>query len=315
MQSLKNFRIYLCLLSIVCVRSINAQIKEVFRELKKIEFNTKKKVEERHWKSSTNFQLNFGQQHYENWVGGDAGKIEIFGKINQKLTYQTEKVVWDNNLEIIYGINKNHGDSFRKSSDQITLNSIFGKKVNENFSYSFFFNLQTQLTNTYHKNDEEKNFRLSGLAAPLYLAGGPGIMWRWQDHWAVNIAPSSLKATYLKGITYKYRKDRADFISSAQEDMYGIAMGEKINYRWGLYAQVYTTYTLLKNIKIENRLSLYSNYLENPKNIDLDNTLNINFKINKLLSTNLVFQTIYDDDVYSRFQIRQHFGLGFNLEI
>lgn len=71
----------------------------------------------------------------------------------------------------------------------------------------------------------------------------------------------------------------------------------------------------MENITMENILSLYSNYLENPKNVDLDYTMNLVFKINKYLSTNLSVQTIYDDDAFSGFQIREVFGLGINVNL
>ena len=68
----------------------------------------------------------------------------------------------------------------------------------------------------------------------------------------------------------------------------------------------------MANISFENILNLYSNYLEETQNVDLDYQLNIVMKINKYLSTNLSFQTIYDDNAYRGFQIRQVFGIGAN---
>ena len=63
---------------------------------------------------------------------------------------------------------------------------------------------------------------------------------------------------------------------------------------------------------MENILNLYSNYLEDPQNVDLDYTMNIKMKINELLTTNFIFQTIYDDNAIGAFQVREVFGLGFN---
>ena len=68
----------------------------------------------------------------------------------------------------------------------------------------------------------------------------------------------------------------------------------------------------MENITLENIMNLYSNYLEDAKNVDVDYTLNITMKINKYLSTNVAFQTIYDDNAFAGFQIRQVIGLGVN---
>ena len=68
----------------------------------------------------------------------------------------------------------------------------------------------------------------------------------------------------------------------------------------------------MENVSVENILNLYSNYLEEAKNVDIDYQLNIVMKINKYLSTNLAFQTIYDDNAFRGFQTKQIIGLGVN---
>ena len=67
-----------------------------------------------------------------------------------------------------------------------------------------------------------------------------------------------------------------------------------------------------ENITMENILNLYSNYLEDSQNVDLDYTINIVMGINKYLSTNLAFQAIYDDNAFKGLQTRQVIGLGIN---
>jgi len=37
-------------------------------------------------------------------------------------------------------------------------------------------------------------------------------------------------------------------------------------------------------------------------------------KINKYFTTNLIFQTIYDDNAYEGFQLREVFGFGFKYD-
>jgi hypothetical protein len=63
---------------------------------------------------------------------------------------------------------------------------------------------------------------------------------------------------------------------------------------------------------MENILNLYTNYLEDPQNVDLDYTLTVVMRINRHLTTNLVVQTIYDDNAFRGFQTRQIFGLAAN---
>ena len=68
----------------------------------------------------------------------------------------------------------------------------------------------------------------------------------------------------------------------------------------------------MENVSVENILNLYSNYLKKPENVVIDYQLNVVMKINKYLSTNFTFQTIYDDLAYKGFQVREMVGVGVN---
>ena len=70
----------------------------------------------------------------------------------------------------------------------------------------------------------------------------------------------------------------------------------------------------MKNINMENIFNVFSDYLDKPQNIDINYTMNLVMKINDVFSTNLTFQTIYNDNSYSGFQIREVFGLGVNVK-
>ena len=45
----------------------------------------------------------------------------------------------------------------------------------------------------------------------------------------------------------------------------------------------YAKFEIMENVTMENTLSLYSNYLDNPGNIDIDYLMNLEMSINKLL--------------------------------
>jgi hypothetical protein len=91
---------------------------------------------------------------------------------------------------------------------------------------------------------------------------------------------------------------------------FGVDANKSFRYELGFYAAGYYKFNLFENVSAENILSLYSNYLEDPQNVDLDYQLNIVMTINKFLTTNFSFQTIYDDNAFRGFQVRQVFGLA-----
>ena len=53
----------------------------------------------------------------------------------------------------------------------------------------------------------------------------------------------------------------------------------------------------MENIDIKTKLELFSNYLENPENIDVNAEVLWNFKINSWFSASLQWNLIYDDDI------------------
>jgi hypothetical protein len=63
---------------------------------------------------------------------------------------------------------------------------------------------------------------------------------------------------------------------------------------------------------MENILSLYSNYLDKPQNMDIDYQMNVIMKINKYMSANVSMQAIYDDNAITKVQVREVFGFGVN---
>jgi hypothetical protein len=68
----------------------------------------------------------------------------------------------------------------------------------------------------------------------------------------------------------------------------------------------------MENVEMENILTMYSDYLANIGNIDLDYQTNIRFKVNSQIKMQMTFHTIIDDNSSSKIQFRQLFGLGLN---
>ena len=85
-----------------------------------------------------------------------------------------------------------------------------------------------------------------------------------------------------------------------------------MRYELGFNASAYYKLDIIANVTFENILNLYSNYLEDPQNVDIDYQLNIVMRINRYLTTNLSFQTIYDDNAFQGLQVRQVFGVAAN---
>ena len=127
------------------------------------------------------------------------------------------------------------------------------------------------------------------------------MLYKKDDNFKINISPATSKFTFVdKNFTLP------------NEGYFGVKEGESMRYELGFNTSVYYKLGIVANVSFENILNLYSNYLEDPQNVDLDYQLNIVMRINRFLSTNIAFKTIYDDNAFQGFQIRQVFGVGVN---
>jgi hypothetical protein len=57
---------------------------------------------------------------------------------------------------------------------------------------------------------------------------------------------------------------------------------------------------IFKNITLENRLSLYSDYINKFGNVDIDYDLTLELVVNEYVKTNIGLHIIYDDDIKAK---------------
>ncbi len=258
------------------------------------------------WKKMGNASFLFNQSTFDNWLAGGENNLSGNIGINYDINYAKDDWTWDNKFIASYGVVRTKNSAFtKKTDDRLEINSIVGKRASERWYYSGFLNFRTQFAKGYNysvdENGAEVREEYTNFLSPGYLLIGPGMMYKRDDNFRINLSPATTKLTIV---------DRA--FTLPNEAYFGVAEGESIRYELGFNAQLYYKVELLTNVSFENILNLYSNYLEDPQNVDIDYQLNIVMKINRYLTTNLMFQTIYDDNAFRGFQIRQVFGVAVN---
>ena len=78
---------------------------------------------------------------------------------------------------------------------------------------------------------------------------------------------------------------------------FGVDANETVRYEFGGLVKLAVDAKLDNNIKYTSSLELFSNYSNNPENIDVNWDNLIAFQINKFLTTSFSFTLIYDDDI------------------
>ena len=268
------------------------------------------------WNKSGNFTFLGNQSSYSYWTAGGQTSISGTIKIDYDFNFENNGWNWDTKVITAYGLNSIGGSKYlKKTDDRFEINSLLGKKFTNNlignWSYSSFINFKTQWTKGYryrkNSNGEEERSELTRFFSPAYLQIGIGLYWRKSKDLWVNFAPVTGRLIIVNKFFTENLQDGKQY--------FGVNKGSNSRFELGASLRSYFKFEFIENVEISNRLSLYSDYLENSGNIDLDYTINTSMKINKHLTTNLILQFIYDDNSVKRLQVREVMGIGLNLKI
>jgi hypothetical protein len=250
-----------------------------------------------HWVKKGIITFLVNQSSFDNWIAGGISNVSGTLGVNYDFNYQKNDWTWENKLIANFGLTKIKNQDIQKSSDLLEWNSVVGKKAKGYWYYSAFLNFKTQFADDLNKDTKGPTKFLS----PGYFQFGPGMLWKKSDNLKVNIAPATSRLIVVdKNLT------------EPDEAYFGVEEGKSTRYELGAAIGAYYKFNVMENISMENILNLYSNYLEDPQNVDLDYTMNMIMKINKFISANLSYQTIYDDNAFRGLQTRQVFGIGIN---
>jgi len=260
------------------------------------------------WKIHGENTFLINQSSFSNWAAGGVNSLAGNIVLNYDFNYKKEKWSWDNKVLAGFGLTKQKDLGWRKNDDRVVLNSLLGYEAAPKWLYTFFMNFNTQFADGFDYNSDGSRKLISTAFAPAYLSFGPGIAYKESDNFRFNLSPASPRFVFVT-------QD-----SLSQVGAFGVDPGKKSRFEFGASFDAYYRKEIAENIGIENILRLYSNYLEDPKNVDIDYTLNLFMKVNRFVTVNAGVQMIYDDNTRITkedgsegpgLQVKQIFGAGF----
>ena len=308
----------------LCFQFSNAQPDSLY--IKEI----KQKYTGPQWTQKNKASIDLSEVAFVNWNSGGSNSISGLLGLISKLDYKDKFFVWKNNVEVRYGVNKQEARELRKTDDLFEINSNMGYKPDSlsNWFYSARLNFRTQLTNGY--NYPNKEAPISRLLAPGYLFFGGGMEYGKNiDELSFYFSPLTLKATFVLD------EDLANVgsfgVTPAVLDTNGniIIPGEQIRTEVGVLVTNSYEMELAENIIVKNQVSLYSDYINNFGNLDLDWRIDFDFKVNSFVRATLGSHLRYDDDVKTqtpsdiegefdvagaKVQWKQFLGVGFAVD-
>ena len=266
------------------------------------------------WNNKNSFGLDISEAAFVNWNSGGNNSVSGLVKVSMIRSYKKLHLLWHNEIFARYGLNQQEEQGLRKTDDKLQINSTFGyrKDTISNWYYSVKLNFNTQFTDGYKYPDTSSP--ISRFFAPAYLFLGAGSQYELKkNNFSVYMSPITLKSTFVL--------DEA----LSNDGAFGVIKGRKARHEFGSLVQSTWDTEVVKNVIMSNRLSLYSDYLNNYGNIDIDWELTFNLTINKHIKANVGTHLIYDDDIKfkddidndgtletfgARVQLKQLLGIG-----
>jgi|WetSurMetagenome_2_1015567.scaffolds.fasta_scaffold01006_4 hypothetical protein len=245
------------------------------------------------WKKGGVIAMNLAQTSLTNWAAGGQNSMAINGLFSGFANYKRDKTIWDNSLDIGYGVIKQGKNSgYRKTDDKIDFLSKYGHEAFKNIYYAALLNFKTQMAPGYNYPDGIN--KISDLFSPAYLLLALGLDYKPNAYFSAFIAPATAKFTFVND----------QILSDA--GAFGVKPGEKSKSEIGGYIRaIYSKNDfkneILKNVSFTTKIDLFSNYAHNPQNIDVNWETLIAMKVNKYISVNFNTQLIYDDDIKIQF--------------
>lgn len=288
---------------------------KIIDPIRQVSIDTTKMAEDPIWWTKRNsFGLDISEAAFVNWNAGGNNSISGLAKISIVRSYKKLHLLWHNEIFARYGLNKQEDQGLRKTDDKLEVNSTFGyrKDTISNWYYSVKLNFNTQFTDGYKYPDTSSP--ISRFFAPAYLFLGAGTQYDLKkNNFSVYLSPITLKSTFV-------------FDNALSNDgAFGVIKGRRSRHEFGSLVESTWNAEVFKNVMMSNRLSLYSDYLNNYGNIDIDWELNFKLTINKHIKANIGTHLIYDDDIKfkddidndgtletlgARVQLKQLLGIG-----
>ncbi len=238
----------------------------------------------RHWDigSITSFTIN--QTMLSHWAAGGQNSLAINGMSKIHANYKKGKALWSNSLDLGYGLLKQQDKPMRKTDDRIEFNSQYGFKAFENFYYTVLFNFKSQFTPGYQYTDND-SVKISNFLAPGYLVFSGGMNYEPNKHLGIY-------ASFISGKVTLVMDPDLSAIGA-----FGVDSGKTVRYELGAYLKFNFSKEIIKNVTLNAKVDLFSNYLKNPQNVDVNADVFVAYKATKYLTINARIQSIYDDDI------------------
>lgn len=275
---------------VVVIGNVSAQTSEAEKKLKKQSNDSLDG-----WKTGGIISLNLTQVSLTNWSAGGENSISVNGILSLSANYKKGNSTWDNSLDLAYGILQQGDADVRKTDDKIDFTSKYGQRAFKNWYYAGLVNFKSQMTAGYNYPDDSTE--ISNFLAPGYVLGALGMDYKPSKVFTLFISPITLKMTLVND--QNLADAGAYGVAPAEYNDLGILTKKGLTTRseYGGYLRALLKKDIMKNVNLQTKAEFFSNYSEDPQNIDVNWEVLIAMKVNKYISATISTQLIYDHDI------------------
>ncbi len=245
--------------------------------------NDSSAMEYSNWTFAGLYSFSMSQTSLSNWNAGGENSLNLNGLIRQAADYEDSKWTWANTLSANYAVNW-QGTDMLKTGDNLEYTTRLDRNINEASTWrtSAFLNFRTQFADGFEDSESDKP--ISTWMAPGYLTAGLGFTYK-KDPLTLYLSPITVKQTYVLD----------DSLSA--KGSFGVDAGERFRNEVGASLNATYTKSLSSTLDVTSNLNLFSNYVENPENIDVNWETIFLLKAWKNVTVSWHIHLIYDDDI------------------
>lgn len=237
------------------------------------------------WTFNGSINLNFSQSYLSDWAAGGENSLSALSVLRYSADLVYGKKIWDNDIEYKLGYLKAGDGPLQKNDDKFEFNSKYGHAAFNHWYYSVLLNFKTQFLTGYDYPKDADPVANSGFLSPAFLVFSLGLDYKPSNNLTLLLSPLTSKFTIFTD-TASYDQTR-----------FGVDKDKKSKQEIGAYIKLLSKVKLRKDILLENRVNLFTNYVDNPQNVDIDWEAILNFELNEYFRFTLNTHIIYDDNI------------------
>ncbi len=262
------------------------------------------------WKFEGLADIKFNQGYISpSWAEGGENSLSALSVLKYSADYTFgKKRDLDTDVEFRLGYLKAGDSDLHKNDDKFEINAKYGRSAFNNWYYSGLLNFKTQFLKGYD-NSNDTSIRVSEFLSPAYMVFSLGLDYKPSSKLTILFSPITSKFTIVAD-TVNYDQTR-----------FGVGNNEMIRKELGAYIKAISKIKFREIITLENKINFFTNYTNNPQNIDVDWETNLVVSLTEYIKMSVNAHFIYDDDVVfidkdgnergARAQFKELFGIGF----